>query len=190
MLRQILTTMLLLAAGTIPAENVAKPRTTFLGTSPLFLAGMVQPELEQELNTTSGMFVQGRWFVPYTDGLFAGGQVAWRYHFRTLARGLFVGPYVDMNWFDFSATKSSEPDYKANILVVGGQWGGRYTFDGGGFIGFRIGAGIPVMTDFERKYTGIGIADTVSDYIDRLSLRPALIAYSVVDASLSFGYAF
>lgn len=194
MFRQILLAVVLLASGgTLAQEDVSgvPSRTTFIGTTPLFLCGMLQVEAEQKLEGREGVFAQGRWWAPMEDGLFAGGQVAWRHHFRSLARGLFVGPYLDLNVFRFDATADDEEDYSARILVLGGQWGGRYTFDGRGYIGFRIGAGVPVMKEFDREFkTGNEFADTLSSIADRIWVRPALLSYSMIDASLSFGYAF
>lgn len=196
MLRCVLACVALLLPTGALAQDDAPSKTTFLGTTPLFLVGMLQVELEQKVQETEGVFAQGRWFAPMTDGLIAGGQIAWRHHFRTLSRGLFVGPYVDLNVFRFDATADDEEDYSARIISVGGQWGGRYTFDGGGYIGFRIGAGLPVVKEFERKRPDAAddgltqFADDLTTAVDVDVVRPTIILYSMVDASVSFGYAF
>lgn len=188
--------ILLLVSTSFAAVDSTSHKSTFLGTTPLFLCGMLQAELEQKVDDRNGLFVQGRWFAPMEDGLFAGGQLAWRHHFSSLSRGFFVGPYADLNVIRFDATELDEEDYSARILVLGGHWGGRYTFDGSAYIGFRIGAGIPVMKEFERSRPSgdeDGLEEFTQDFeeaVDVEVVRPLLILYSMVDASVSFGYAF
>lgn len=189
MLRSLILCVALLSSGGSFAQDALASKNTWLGTTPMFLGAMLQVEAERKLDETSGLFAQGRWWVAMTDGFVAGGQVAWRHHFSSHTRGFFIGPYLDMNRFEYDGM-DDEIGYSASILVLGGHWGGRYTFQKGGYVGFRIGAGLPLMTEFDRKHSSNALADTLTSILDKGWLQPALVSYSVVDASLSFGYAF
>lgn len=157
----------------------------WIGTTPMTLLGMLQAEGEMKLEDQTGLFGQGRWWATMGDGVWAGGQIAWRYHFRSVARGFFVAPYLDMTHVALDATDGTRV-YEADVVVLGGHWGGRYTFDGGAWIGFRLGAGYPVKSTFKRS----GEKDNeFLDFLDRGMLRPALMSYSVSDVALSIGWA-
>lgn len=189
MLRPLILCVALLASGGSFAQDALDSKTTWIGTTPMLLGAMLQVEAERKIDGKSGLFAQGRWWAAVTDGLVAGGQVAWHHHFRTHARGLYIGPYLDMNRIRFDG-QDGDAGYSASILVLGGHWGGRYTFNGGGYVGFRIGAGFPLKAEFERDHADNEFADTLVSLVDKGWVQPALVGYSVVDASLSFGYAF
>lgn len=178
----------LLVAGVSAQDSVPSP-DLWVGATPMVLGGYLQIEAEQRLDQTSGVFAQGRWWAGYTDGLVAGGQIAWRHHFRSLEKGFFIGPYLDVNRFEFD-DRDGETVYEATIAVAGGHWGARYTFESGPWIGFRLGAGIPVMKSFDRKHVGNEGADAVLSFIDETWFRSYLVGYSSIDGALSLGWAF
>lgn len=189
MKRLVAAFAVLVACSTVSAQDALAGKATWVGGTPMLTIGMVQLEAERKLDEQSGLFGQGRWWAAFSDGLVAGGQIAWRHHFRSHSRGFFIGPYLDVNRFEFD-TREGETIYEATIAVAGGHWGGRYTFERGPWIGFRLGLGIPVMKSFDRAHSDDELSEAVLSFVDETWFRSYLVGYSSLDGAISLGWAF